>query len=124
MHTRKKGLLTESLACDYLVAQGLILIERNFHSRFGEIDLILRQDTCWVFVEVRHRSAKHASRYGGGVNSINTRKKQRLIRTVYFYIQSRKLQNSLTRIDMVDVTGNLESPEFQWITNAVSADGW
>ncbi len=124
MHTRHKGALTESLACDYLLMQGLTLVERNFHSRFGEIDLILRQDALWVFVEVRHRSTRHVDRYGSGATSINNSKKQRLIHTANFYVQSRNLRNSLTRIDVVDVSGDLEKPLFNWIVNAVSADGW
>lgn len=124
MRTRSKGMLAESLACDYLTTQGLELVERNFYSKSGEIDLIMRQNQAWVFVEVRHRSARHFHQYGNGAISINAKKKRRLLLTAGFYIQSRNLPESLVRIDVVDVTGELSAPQFNWITNAVTEDGW
>jgi putative endonuclease len=47
------GLLAENLAASYLIEQGLKLLVRNYHCRFGEIDLIMQYKNTLVFIEVR-----------------------------------------------------------------------
>ena len=51
--TTESGRLAEDRALAYLKSQGLVLIKRNFRSRRGEIDLIMRDADALVFVEVR-----------------------------------------------------------------------
>ena len=53
---RERGRAAEDLAATFLQQQGLTLVERNYHCRFGEIDLIARENATLVFVEVRMRS--------------------------------------------------------------------
>src|SRR5204862_504789 len=77
------GTLAEQRAERYLQSQGLGLIERNYRSRFGEIDLIMRDGTSLVFVEVRMRRNKD---FGGAAASIDVRKQQRIIRTAHQYL--------------------------------------
>ena len=72
------GTAAEQRALDYLLAQGLKLVVRNWHCRFGEIDLILKDHKTLVFVEVRSRSQ---ARFGGAARSIAIGKQQKLIRT-------------------------------------------
>ena len=45
----------EQLACDWLGKHGLNLHARNFRSRYGEIDLIMQDGNCLVFIEVKYR---------------------------------------------------------------------
>ena len=45
----------EQLACDWLAKHGLNLHARNFRSRYGEIDLIIQDGNCLVFIEVKYR---------------------------------------------------------------------
>lgn len=45
----------EQLACDWLTKHGLNLHARNFRSRYGEIDLIMQDGNCLVFIEVKYR---------------------------------------------------------------------
>ena len=47
------GQYYEALARDYLVQQGMTLIEQNYHSRFGEIDLIMFDQKVLCFIEVK-----------------------------------------------------------------------
>ncbi|MEY8251122.1 MAG: YraN family protein, partial [Colwellia sp.] len=69
-----KGKMTESYAQQYLSKQGLILIERNFHSRQGEIDLIMLDGDTYVFVEVKYRKSK---RFGGAIAAISASKQKK-----------------------------------------------
>ena len=79
------GTAAEQRALDYLLAQGLKLVVRNWHCRFGEIDLILKDHKTLIFVEVRSRSQ---ARFGGAASSIHIGKQQKLIRTAQMYLQT------------------------------------
>ena len=52
---KARGAQAEELACQWLVEQGLVLQDRNFRTRHGEIDLIMQSGDCLIFVEVRYR---------------------------------------------------------------------
>ncbi|WP_166396602.1 YraN family protein [Rubrobacter marinus] len=58
MSRRATGELGESLALGYLVRKGYELVERNYRTRHGEIDLILRGEDVLVFVEVKARRGR------------------------------------------------------------------
>ena len=72
-----EGQIWEGRAEQFLLRQGLVLITRNFSTRSGEIDLIMRDDTHIAFVEVRFRST---TRYGGAIGSVTRAKQQKLIK--------------------------------------------
>ena len=61
LNKRELGTQKELLAMHYLESQGMKILERNFRCRTGEIDLIARDGTCLVFVEVKYRTT---DRYG------------------------------------------------------------
>ena len=83
MALTKPGARAEQLAAQFLQRHGLKLVESNYRSRFGEIDLILRDKETLVFAEVRQRSS---SNFGGAAASIDSRKQQRLILTAQYYL--------------------------------------
>jgi putative endonuclease len=56
--TGEAGAQAETLAARFLEARGLKLVERNWRSRFGELDLVLREGDTIVMVEVRMRRSK------------------------------------------------------------------
>ena len=80
------GTEAETLACRHLQKHGLKLLERNFATRRGEIDLIMQHRCCLVFVEVRFR---HSANYGSAEESITQRKCQRLKAAALAYLQKR-----------------------------------
>ena len=120
MEKRQKGLQAEMLAKEYLIQQGLTPVEDNFFAKTGEIDLVMREQSAWVFVEVRYRSGKHNKRFGTAATSINPRKQSRILKTTKLYLQTKRLQNVVARIDVVDISGRLSEPEIIWIRNALS----
>ena len=77
------GARAEALAAEYLERQGLTVLERNFRTRRGEIDLVMRDGAMLVFVEVRLRTS---SAYGGAAASITPRKQARLIAAAQVYL--------------------------------------
>ena len=77
------GARAEALAADYLARQGLVVVARNFRTRRGEIDVIVRDRDTLVFVEVRLRSR---ALFGGAAASITPAKRARLIKAAHAYL--------------------------------------
>ena len=73
---RDAGGRAETMAAAFLAARGLVIVERNWRRRLGEIDLIARDGDMLVFVEVRLRTRRD---FGGAAASIGARKRARLI---------------------------------------------
>ena len=58
LSTKKKGWLAEWVACGYLVFRGYLIIEKNFRTSFGELDIIAKKNQTFVIVEVKSRYKK------------------------------------------------------------------
>jgi putative endonuclease len=119
LNKNNAGLEAEKLAATFLASNGLKLVTQNYHCRFGEIDLIMQDGKCLVFVEVKLRSS---NQFGGAAASITTHKQQKLILTAQHYLQIQKLTDVPCRFDAVLLTGKiLKSTDLQhieWIRNA------
>jgi putative endonuclease len=112
---RQRGDFAEDLALAYLQEKGFSLVTRNFNCRLGELDLIMLDDDFLVFVEVRHRKTSH---FGGALESITPSKQAKLRRAAEVYLQTTKTPDCPCRFDILCLTGNIQQPEYQWITNA------
>jgi putative endonuclease len=111
-----KGAAAEQLAADYLVRQGLSVIERNFRVKGGEIDLVCRDGKTTVFVEVRLRSR---SDFGGAAASITPAKQARLILAARHWLV--RHGETPCRFDCMLFDG-VEAQHIEWLRDAFSAD--
>ncbi|MCW9012674.1 MAG: YraN family protein [Gammaproteobacteria bacterium] len=109
-----KGKRAEQLACNHLLQQGLVLIEKNYHCRQGEIDLIMTQNDSLIFIEVRYRKNND---YGGAKESI-TRAKQKKIHITALHYMQRHNKNVNARFDVIAITGEGKQQQLEWIQNA------
>ncbi|MFD2229275.1 YraN family protein [Alkalimarinus sediminis] len=117
-NTTKKGAHYEELAYRYLQRKGLSLLEKNFHHRQGEIDLIMRQGETLVFIEVRYRKA---SAYGSAEESITYRKQQSIISTANYFLMKKKLWDNPCRFDVITFKPSkhpFKAHDINWITAA------
>lgn len=118
MTTRQAGLVAEDKALDYLNTQGLTLVTRNFNCRVGEIDLIMRDKNYLVFIEVRARASQN---FGGGIASITHTKRQKIIKTSYYYMIKHKIADKFPlRFDVISLDG--KTGIITWIKDAFGAD--
>lgn len=113
----KAGPAAEKLAVEFLQRNGLKLIESNFRSRHGEIDLILRDGDTLVFAEVRLRSN---SAFGGAGASITAAKQAKIARTAQFYLQQTQ-STAPCRFDAV-LLDSLDARRVEWIRNAFEGE--
>ena len=109
------GVPGEDLAVAFLSERGLTIVQRNYRCRLGEIDLIARDASTTVFVEVRRRKS---SAFGGAAGSITAGKRLKLIRAAQHYI-SRLPSAPQCRFDALLIEG--EPPRIEWIRDAFSA---
>jgi putative endonuclease len=110
------GVKAEQIALEYLESMGLQLVERNFRSPYGEIDLILRDKEMLVFAEVRYRDT---DRYGDGADSITLSKRNRIIRTAKHFLATRKQDDCICRFDVVSASNSGDSGmQINWIKDA------
>jgi len=114
------GSSAEADAAIWLQQRGLILIEKNFRCRGGEIDLIMRDGSDLVFVEVRLRTR---SDYGGAAASVTISKQRRIVYAAqYFLGQHPRWQNSGCRFDVLATNAGTGGVlEWDWLRNAFLA---
>jgi len=113
----KRGQAAETYVSHWLQQRGLVLLERNYHCQFGEIDIIARQEAILVFVEVRFR---RSSSYGTALDSVTYHKQQRLIQAALHYLLTQQIStDTVCRFDVVGVYQDHGSTwHCQWIQNA------
>lgn len=112
-----RGHEEEQRALRFLIQNGLTLRTRNFRCRYGEIDLILQEKACIVFVEVRFRAS---TTHGHAIETVDRRKQKKVIKSAITY-----LHHCHMRWDEIecrfDVVG-LSYVHIEWIKNAFSWD--
>ena len=100
MNRRKSGSEAEEAAARHLRAGGYKILERNFRTPLGEIDIIALDGRVVCFVEVRSRST---GEYGGALEALTGRKMRRLSMAAMAYIRARRLENVQVRFDFAAV---------------------
>lgn len=115
------GATGENFAANYLCSHGCEILQRNFHSRFGEIDIIARDAEYLAFVEVKTREE---SSMVGPLEAVTAAKQRRIIRTALSYLQKYP-QNLQPRFDVAAVTTIHGIPSTVcYLKNAFSATGF
>jgi putative endonuclease len=95
---------SETIAKRYLLSLGYDILEENYYSQGGEIDLIAKDEDCLVFVEVKQRSSQA---YGGARAAIQAQKLARLQKAALSYlITTYKTDDLAVRFDAVLVQGS------------------
>ena len=118
--TRDSGQKAEAIAASYLNNHNIRIIEQNFHSRFGEIDLVaLDNDNTLIFIEVRYRKDELMMQVAETIDPAKCRK---LIKTSEYYL-TKHLEHHYKqcRYDFIGIVGDLKQPSIEWIKNAFSS---
>ena len=111
---RAAGRDAEDVALARLRRRGLRLLERNYRTRRGEIDLVMRDGDTIVFVEVRYRGdASH----GSAAETVDRRKRAKLIAAAQFYLQQKRWRHAC-RFDVVALQGE----RLEWLRDAFRCD--
>jgi len=108
LESYQNGIKGEEIAADYLTAQGFKIIERNFRSQQGEVDIIAKEKDFLVFVEVKYYSFRS---YGTPLGAVRKSKKQSIIHAAQTYLYKRNIQNVYCRFDVVAIYRNRDGSQ-------------
>jgi len=95
------GAQGENIAAMYLESIGFKVLERNYRSRAGEIDIVALDGETLVFVEVKTR--RQGGRFGAAAEQVTRVKQRRIARTALAYITHRGLEGAECRFDVVAI---------------------
>lgn len=97
------GATGEDLAAAYLRERGYRILERNYRTRLGEIDLVCQLNNLLVFCEVKTRRSPD---FGGPEGAFNARKARRISRAIDLYLSTHRAEQRAWRLDLVCVLLN------------------
>ena len=108
----------EEVAAKYLKSRGYSIMERNFRTPFGEIDIIAERDGCVVFLEVKTRISDH---FGPPLEAITWAKKRKIIQNCQYYLKCKKILWGPCRIDAMGIKldGDRRVELIRYVKNAI-----
>jgi putative endonuclease len=112
---RSLGDRGEDLAAAALKKQGYKILERNYRTPLGEIDLICRHRGVLVFVEVKTRTS---NRFGPGQDAVHHAKQARLRKLADYYLKHKRLGEVAVRFDVVGILWGEGEPQIEVIQGA------
>ena len=110
---RNYGMAAEEAAALFLEGKGIRILERNFRSYHGEIDIIALEKETILIVEVKMRRNKEC---GTPAEAVNLKKQKRICYTLNYYRMKKQLMDTTAvRFDVIEVDKDLQC---HWIKNA------
>ena len=100
MNKRKFGLAGEKIAQKYLKDNGYKILENNYYTRNGEIDIITSKDNYIIFVEVKTRTNV---KYGKPSEAVNKTKKLHMKRSAAIFLKENNFSKFIIRFDVIEV---------------------
>jgi putative endonuclease len=115
LNNRLSGTWGEELALRYLRRRGYTLVERNYRTRYGEVDLIVRHHDTLVFVEVKTRRGVG---FGDPLEAVTPRKPATIRALAERYLSEREPDLDEVRFDVVGILAGDGAPRVTHIENA------
>lgn len=100
LYQKNLGKTGENLALDYLESNNFSVLEKNFHSKFGEIDIIAEKKHCLYFIEVKTRSSLN---HGAPYEAVNKQKIYRIKKVAQYYLLKNKYQDYRLKIAVFSI---------------------
>ena len=98
---RQTGISGEELALNFLLEKGYALVHRNYRVRSGELDLIMKDGDCLVFIEVR---SKTRIAHGTPIETVNYAKRRQIEKTARHYLHRYRIDESVyCRFDVIGI---------------------
>lgn len=111
----------ERIAVRFLKKKGYKILQRNYRSKGGEIDIICYDHGCIVFVEVKTR---FSNAYGAPELAVNEAKRRQIIKTASHYTAQKKIEGVDLRFDVVSIfhSPDAKRPAITLFKNAFTKD--
>jgi len=109
------GKTAEKTAVDFLKAKGYQILECNYRTKFGEIDIIARDKEVICFIEVK---ARHSLDLGAPEEAVSIRKQKQISKAAIYYLKMNKLLEQAARFDVLALLYEDNQPKISLIQNA------
>jgi len=106
----------ENLVAEHLTKNGFTVKDRNYHSPYGEIDLVATKDNLFTFVEVKLRNKTYLPLS----DIVNNTKQRKIVKTAHHYIATYNIQNALFRFDVALLSSQNNQYALTYIPHAFS----
>jgi len=97
-----RGRWGEALAASHYQRQGYSVLDSNWRSSTGELDLVLRRGPVYVFCEVK---ARRTERYGPAAAAVGVAKQRKIRRLAVEWLEANRCRGVEVRFDVVAITG-------------------
>ncbi len=114
MTAKSTGDMGENIALDYYISNGYEFVCKNYHSRYGEIDIIMKNSDDIVFAEVKTRNKNSLTKPSEAVDS---RKQKRILKTAAVYLDENPTDLQ-PRFDIIEVICGTAAIHINHIENA------
>lgn len=104
---RLRGDEGERLASKHLKSLGYKILEKNYHCRTGEVDILASKGEVLIFVEVKARGSE---RFGTALEAVDQRKQRRIISAARHWMAAKGLVDTAVRFDVVAVDLSASPP--------------
>lgn len=116
MNNRRFGIIGEKIAQGFLLNKGYDILETNFYTKIGEIDIIAKKDKCIVFIEVKTRTSL---KYGTPAMAVNSIKRKHIKSVAKTFLHLHRMNNSEIRFDVIEIFINEGKCEVNHIEGAM-----
>ena len=118
LNKRSLGTEKEELAASYLEEQGVVILDKNFYFRGGELDIVAKDGEYLCFIEVKYRKSRQ---FGFPEEAVTTAKQQKIIQGAKLYLYQKRYPVDMPcRFDVISICQD----EINWIKDAFSIGGW
>jgi putative endonuclease len=112
---REFGQKGESIAVRHLKKNGYKILEKNYRTKLGEIDIIAKDKDTIVFVEVK---ARRSRQFGNPKHAVTPNKQKKISMVALFYLKSTKQTDAKARFDVVAICAEQHENSIEIVKNA------
>ena len=112
---QKFGKDSESVAVRHLKKNGYKILQQNYRTKLGEIDIIAKDKNTLVFVEVKARKTLH---FGSPKWAVTPKKQKAISKVALYYLKATRQHNVSARFDVVAISSLQNNPRIEIIKNA------
>jgi len=112
---QKFGEKSESIAASYLKKQGYKIIELNYRTNLGEIDIIAKEKGAIAFIEVK---ARRSGQFGNPKWAVTPKKQRKISMVALQYLKTTGQSNVKARFDVVSIISSNDNPSIEIVKNA------
>ncbi len=109
------GKESEDIALKFLKKKGYKILEQNYRTKLGEIDIIAIDKDIIVFVEVK---ARRSNQFGDPKWSVTPQKQRKISMVALYYLKKAKLNHAKARFDVVSINSRSDETSIEIIKNA------